>query len=250
MLRTYESSEFFSLILTSAQTFDILSRLGIDFWIANLNLTKPEAKEKKLFNQTALSALYSVDVVSICLSIFLLIWLTVGDTFFTNEARVNKDLIIFCTILICLNESLAGISWEIFLLSGRTKLFALRSALYHPLKLFFALIGALLGGLNFAIAGYASIGFIQLIGIRKYANYLLEARENKAQVSLSKQLIKQGLPFFATNAVNSAIFLPLLAEVATSSGFKEVGFLRIGQLFVQFFYPTSGGFSSYSVYQT
>ena len=224
----------FGLILSTAQTFEILTRAGIDFGLQH-ELTKSETKEEETFNQTVASALSTVDFLSICLGGVLLVWLLFDNFLASKGASVDRELIIFCAVIICLSESLTSISWEAFLLSGKTKLYALRSAVYHPIKILFAVIAASIGGLNMAVAGYTLIGALQAIIIRRYTNFLIHAKNTKAQIRTSKKLIKKGLPFFATNAINSCVFLPLLAEVATSTGFKEVGFLRIGQFVVQLF---------------
>ncbi len=226
----------FSFILTTAQTFEIIARFGIDYGMQyNLTNEKYVNQNTNSFASTCRSALRTVDILILIFAFCLLIWIFPLKGLLPANLSLSRDLVAVITIAVCSFEAIASLSWEIFLVAGKTKLFALRVAALAPLKLLSALIGAQIAGSSGALIGYLSMSGIQTILIRSYTRNFIGRSHIKANFTESIKLIKTGLPFYATNAVNSAVFLPLLANVASSSGFQDIGYLRIGQLIVQVF---------------
>lgn len=226
----------FGFCLAAAQTFELITRFGIDYGM-QCALTSKEVTEGTN-NQSAdisKSAMNSVDIITIILSTGLLIWIFLFQGLIPFNESSNRDFLAITAVLICSIEGFTSLSWEVFLVMGKTKLFALRTAAFTPLRLFSALAGAQVGGISTALMSYASMSGAQMLFIRQRVSKLANHKQAKAKLQNSADLIKSGLPFYLTNAINSAIFLPLLASVADSSGMAEIGYLRIGQLLVQIF---------------
>ena len=226
----------FGFCLAVAQAFEMIARFGIDYGM-QCALTNKEVTEKAN-NQSAdisKSAMNSVDIITVILSAGLLIWIFPFQGLIPTNESSSRDLIAITTVVICSLEGFTSLSWELFLVMGKTKLYALRTAAVAPLRLFAALAGAQAGGISGALMSYASMSGAQMLFIRRHVTKLADHKQAKAEIEHSANLIKSGLPFYLTNAINSAVFLPLLASVAASSGLAEIGYLRIGQLLVQLF---------------
>jgi O-antigen/teichoic acid export membrane protein len=54
-------------------------------------------------------------------------------------------------------------------------------------------------------------------------------------LSLWRDLLRRGLPFYGANLLSSLVFFPLLLSLAHQAGLADVGFLRIGQILQQLF---------------
>ena len=226
----------FGFCLAAAQAFELIARFGIDYGM-QCALTSKEITEGAN-NQGAdisKSAMNSVDVITVLLSAGLLIWIFRFQGLIPADNSSSRNLVAIITVAICSLEGFTSLSWEVFLVMGKTKLYALRTAVLAPLRLVAALAGAQAGGISGALMSYASMSGVQMLFIRRHVTRLADHKQAKAKLQHSADLIKSGLPFYLTNAINSAVFLPLLASVAASSGLAEIGYLRIGQLLVQLF---------------
>jgi O-antigen/teichoic acid export membrane protein len=226
----------FGFCLAAAQAFELIARFGIDYGM-QCALTSKEITEGAN-NQGAdisKSAMNSVDVITVLLSAGLLIWIFPFQGLIPADNSSSRNLVAITTVAICSLEGFTSLSWEVFLVMGKTKLYALRTAVLAPLRLVAALAGAQAGGISGALMSYASMSGVQMLFIRRHVTRLANHKQAKAKLQHSADLIKSGLPFYLTNAINSAVFLPLLASVAASSGLAEIGYLRIGQLLVQLF---------------
>ena len=226
----------FGFCLAAAQAFELIARFGIDYGM-QCALTSKEITEGAN-NQGAdisKSAMNSVDVITVLLSAGLLIWIFPFQGLIPADNSSSRNLVAIITVAICSLEGFTSLSWEVFLVMGKTKLYALRTAVLAPLRLVAALAGAQAGGISGALMSYASMSGVQMLFIRRHVTRLANHKQAKAKLQHSADLIKSGLPFYLTNAINSAVFLPLLASVAASSGLAEIGYLRIGQLLVQLF---------------
>ena len=226
----------FGFCLAAAQAFELIARFGIDYGM-QCALTSKEITEGAN-NQGAdisKSAMNSVDVITVLLSAGLLIWIFPFQGLIPADNSSSRNLVAIITVAICSLEGFTSLSWEVFLVMGKTKLYALRTAVLAPLRLVAALAGAQAGGISGALMSYASMSGVQMLFIRRHVTRLANHKQAKVKLQHSADLIKSGLPFYLTNAINSAVFLPLLASVAASSGLAEIGYLRIGQLLVQLF---------------
>ena len=226
----------FGFCLAAAQAFELIARFGIDYGM-QCALTSKEITEGAN-NQGAdisKSAMNSVDVITVLLSAGLLIWIFRFQGLIPADNSSSRNLVAIITVAICSLEGFTSLSWEVFLVMGKTKLYALRTAVLAPLRLVAALAGAQAGGISGALMSYASMSGVQMLFIRRHVTRLANHKQAKVKLQHSADLIKSGLPFYLTNAINSAVFLPLLASVAASSGLAEIGYLRIGQLLVQLF---------------
>ena len=227
----------FGFCLAAAQAFELIARFGIDYGM-QCALTSKEVTEGTN-NQGAdisKSAMNSVDVITILLTAGLLIWIFPFQGLIpADNNSSSRNLVAITTVVICSLEGFTSLSWEVFLVMGKTKLYALRTAAFAPLRLISALAGAQAGGISGALMSYASMSGAQMLFIRRHVTKLADHKQANAKLQHSANLIKSGLPFYLTNAINSAVFLPLLASVAASSGLAEIGYLRIGQLLVQLF---------------
>lgn len=226
----------FAFCLAAAQTFEIIARFGIDYGM-QCSLTSKEVTEGARSQSAGISksAMNAVDMITVLLSAGLLIWIFPFQGLIAADESSGRNLVAITTVVICSLEGFTSMSWEVFLVMGKTKLYALRTAALAPLRLLSALTGAQAGGISGALLGYASMSGAQTLFIRRHVTKLADHKKAKASLKQSFELIKSGLPFYLTNAINSAVFLPLLASVAASSGLKEIGYLRIGQLLVQLF---------------
>ena len=171
-------------------------------------------------------------VISICLLLWIGGWQRAFSNINTDESRLGSSLL----LLIACSESLGGLPWDLLLIKGRTKLVALKQGLFAPVKLAAAVIGSYILGIEGALLGYAIASIGQVLWVKeKISPYLLKPGEKRNDWSKTWQLIKTGLPLYATNSIAAIVFLPLLAGVASAEGISDVGYLRIGQLVVQLF---------------
>ena len=226
----------FTLILNASQTFELLSRAGVDTGL-NYALTEQKGsddlnKEKSLIN----TALKIVRLTSCFLLALLLLWLGPGNGLLPIELDNNRSLIIIITSLICVAESLSGLPWDILLIKGEVNIVRLRQGLFAPLKLLAALMGASLGGVEESLTCYAAMAGIQAIWLDKRTKNICKIRTGSSgHLNEAKKLVGDGLGLYANNVLSAMVFLPLLANIANSSGLQSVGYLRAGQIVVQLF---------------
>lgn len=225
----------FNLVQTTAQTFELTARLGVDYGLS-CALTGPGADSLERQQILVFSGLRLVQLHACLLSVFLWIWTFVFSGLFPVVLPVDRGVAIASLILISISEALAGLPWDLFLISGNTRLVALRPALFAPLKLLGATLGAWFWGALGALVAYVFISGVQALWLQWRCLPLLpSSRHWHPNWTAAFSLVKMGLPLFASNAVASVIFLPLLAGVARTHGIAEVGYLRVGQIIVQIF---------------
>ncbi len=231
-----ESLGLFSLILTTSQTFEITVRGGVDYGLqCELTDHKKEHSDRNL-RAIASDAMRWISTATFVISICLLIWVSYWQGLLPMSMPMNRELAVGLLLLIACSESLGGLPWDLLLIKSRTKLVALRQGFFAPIRLVAAVIGSYILGIEGALVGYAVTSIGQSLWVRgKASPYLLKTGETRNDWSKTWQLIKTGLPLYATNSIAAIIFLPLLAGVATAEGISDVGYLRIGQLVVQLF---------------
>ena len=231
-----ESLGLFTLILTTSQTFEITIRGGIDYGL-QCELTDHSKKlSDHRLRAIATDAMRWISTATVVISICLLLWIGGLQGLFPISIPMNRDLAVGLLLLIACSESLGGLPWDLLLIKGRTKLVALKQGLFAPVKLAAAVIGSYILGIEGALLGYAIASIGQVLWVReRISPYLLKPGEKRNDWSNTWQLIKTGLPLYATNSIAAIVFLPLLAGVASAEGISDVGYLRIGQLVVQLF---------------
>jgi len=226
----------FSLILTTAQTFELTAQVGMDYGVS-CALTGPGAtqlREKR--QQIAATAMRFVGFTSAILALVLWVWIMQFNGLQLEDREVSRSLVAAGVVGISLLESLASLPWVLFLILGQTRLVALRQGLFAPARLLMALVGGWLSAASGAIVGYAIMSGLQFIWLQRQCNKLfLMSKVPKLRIGQCWQLIKSGLPLYISNALAGLIFLPLLADVASVAGIADVGYLRIGQMVVQLF---------------
>ena len=227
----------FGLILSSSQAFEITARGGVDYGL------QCKLSEKETINPESITkaAIRWVEIATPILSGLLLIWVIPFQGLLPNTLPVPRPALTLLLLLICIFESLGGLSWDLFIVHGQTRLAALRQGLFAPSKLLSAAVGAGLYGVSGALIGYGLMSGIQTIWLRNRCRLFWKPELlQKTSWSQIWQLVKSGLPLYGTNALNSLVFLPLLAEVANNAAITDVGYLRIGQLMVQIFNMVPG----------
>ena len=226
----------FSLVLSTAQTFELTARGGVDYGLS-CSLTGDGASQPP--EQRAASSLAALRLVqgsTLVLATGLWLWVAPLGGLLPNSLPIPRHAASTALVLIASLEALGGLSWDLFLIAGRTKLVAMRQGVFAPVKLLAAWAGGGAGGAGGALAGYAIASALQAAWLQQQCQSLLPASKpwlpnwNKAW-----ELIQVGFPLYATNALSSLIFLPLLAGVAKTQGIADVGYLRVGQIVVQLF---------------
>ena len=226
----------FALILNASQTFELLSRAGVD---SGLTYALTEQKGKNDLNQEQSlidTALKVVRITSCFLLALLLLWLGPGKGLIPIKLDDNRSLIIVIASLICLAESLSGLPWDILLIKGEVNIVRLRQGLFTPLKLLAALMGAWLGGIAESLICYAVMAGIQAIWLDQRTKNICKIQHGSAlQWNQVKKLVGDGLGLYTNNVLSAMVFLPLLANIANISGLQSIGYLRAGQIIVQIF---------------
>ena len=231
-----DSLGLFSLVLTTSQTFEVTVRGGVDYGL-QCELTNQDNKvSDQDLKRTASAALKWISVATALIGLFLLLWVGYWKGLLPIAMPMSRELAIGLLLIIACSESLGGLPWDLLLIKGRSKLVSLKQGLFAPIKLAAAAIGGYCLGIEGALTGYALTSVGQTIWIRKQVKpYLLSNGALFSGWSTTWQLIRTGLPLYATNSISAIVFLPLLAGVAVSAGISDVGYLRIGQLVVQLF---------------
>jgi O-antigen/teichoic acid export membrane protein len=231
-----DSLGLFSLVLTTSQTFEITVRGGVDYGL-QCELTNEQAKlSEHDLQRVASAALQWISGATVFISMVLVLWVGYWQGLLPNTMPMVRELSIGLLLIICCSESLGGLPWDLLLIKGKSKLVSLKQGLFAPVKLAAAVIGGYFQGIEGALIGYALTSIGQTAWVRrKVRPYLLSSGNLVARWSTTWNLIKIGLPLYATNSISAVVFLPLLAGVAVSAGISDVGYLRIGQLVVQLF---------------
>ena len=234
----------FSLVLSTAQTFELTARFGVDYGLS-CALTGPEADTSRAqLASTAFAALRLVQLLTGVLALALWLWITVFGGLLPAILPMDRGGATTALILIASLEALACLPWELFLITGQTRLVSLRQGLFAPAKLLGACLGGSAAGIGGALMGYAIVSAIQTIWLLRHCHTLFPwPRRWQPHWGRAWQLVRLGAPLFGSNALASLVFLPLLADVARSAGIADVGYLRVGQIIVQLFTLLPGAFA-------
>jgi O-antigen/teichoic acid export membrane protein len=227
----------FNIFLTTIQTFEVTSQGGLDYGLS-CKLVDTEPKSEDYLKSQSLQALKILNAFIFITSIPFAIWLFINRDIFEAISSALIFLGFGAIIITCVSESFASLRWQVLLLWGQTKLYALRQGVLVPIKLTAAYLGAVIGGLAGSISGYALITAMQNLWLTKKLAFLNTPKSNPDDLSANTNnlsLIKEGFPLYITNTISALVFLPLLGTVALDAGLDDVGYLRIGQLIVQAF---------------
>ena len=226
----------FALVLNASQTFELLSRAGVDTGLAYA-LTEQKVDSDLNEEQSLVeSALLVIRTTSCFFLALLLLWLGPGKGLLPIDLESNRALIAIIASLICVAESLSGLPWDILLIKGEINVVRLRQGLFTPLKLLAALMGAWLGGVVESLSCYAAMAGIQAIWLDKRTKNICKIQSgNNVRWKKIKKLVGDGLGLYANNVLSAIVFLPLLADIANIAGLQSVGYLRAGQIIVQVF---------------
>ena len=227
----------FNIFLTTIQAFEVTSQGGLDYGLS-CRLVDTEPKSDAYLRTQSLQALRILNAFILIASFPLTIWLFINRAIFEPISEAFIFLGIGAIISTCICESFASLRWQILLLWGRTKLYALRQGILLPIKLIAAYLGAVIAGLAGSISGYALITVLQNWWLTKklgFLNNTLSDLNDRKKLKTDLSLIKTGFPLYLTNTISALVFLPLLGTVALDAGLDDVGYLRIGQLIVQAF---------------
>lgn len=226
----------FSLVLSTAQTFELTARGGVDYGLS-CALTGPEASRSvEQRSATAFSALRLVQLSTLALAAALWIWVMPLGGLLPTTLPLERTWVAAALVLIASLEALGGLPWDLFLIAGQTRLVALRQGIFAPLKLLGAWLGGLLGGAGGALLGYGLVSLGQAGWLLRRCQSLLPWPDRwLPDWEQAWTLVRLGAPLYGTNALSSLVFLPLLAGVAKTQGIADVGYLRVGQIVVQLF---------------
>ena len=227
----------FNLVTTTVQTCDTLVRCGCDYAL-NFELGgEPEALDKKSGSQLVHALAQICSAMTILFAAVVGVWAVYGQGLLPLAMPASKRVIAICLLLLMiLFEGISASSWEVLLVSHRTALLALKHGLFYPLRLLAAAIGAYLLGTLGAMCGWIFIALVQCFWLK----WILQSRWKPFELwpplwGSLKQLLRRGLPFYASNLLSSLIFYLLLLKVAAGAGLAEVGYLRTGQILQQVF---------------
>ena len=227
----------FNIFLTTIQTFEVTSQGGLDYGLS-CKLVDTEPKSEGYLKSQSLQALKILNRFIFITSIPFAIWLFINKDIFEAIGSTFIFLGFGAIIISCICESFASLRWQILLLWGQTKLYALRQGVLLPIKLIAAYLGAIVAGLAGSISGYALVTALQNWWLSKkiaFLNTPAPKADGISHLTTHLSLIKEGFPLYITNTISALVFLPLLGTVAFDAGLDDVGYLRIGQLVVQAF---------------
>lgn len=225
-----------TLVLTTAQTFEISALGGVDYGVSCALTGKDAAETTEARQKIAAAATRFVGVTTFFLAVVLWLWLVPFEGLLPADLGDSRSWISLGLVGISIIESLGSLPWVFFLILGQTRIVALRQGLFAPTRLVGALCGSLIAAAPGAIGGYALISFLQWIWLRQRCKALLHSlTHQRVRIREIWSLVRAGLPLYVANSLAGLVFLPLLANVANSEGVNEVGYLRIGQMVVQMF---------------
>ena len=223
-------------MLTTCQTFEITARGGVDYGLS-CELTESTAKRSESEKASvAESAIRIVQLSTLVLATALWIWVVPFEGLLPIGLRISRGVAAIALVLIAALESLGGLPWDLLLIAGETKRFALRQGLFAPLKLFIALVGATSFGVTGALTGYGLASAAQLLWLQRICRPLWSwPKRLWPDWQQARVLMRSGVALYGTNTLAALVFLPLVSKVAKDAGVDEVGFLRVGQIMVQVF---------------
>ena len=226
----------FSLVLTTCQTFELTARGGVDYGLSCALTGTDAGRTAQERGSVATSALQVVQLTTLILGIALWVWVLPFQGLLPSSLPLGRASTTLALVTIAALESLGGLPWDLLMIAGQTRLVALRQGLFAPLKLMSALLGATLAGAAGALVGYGLMSGAQLLWLQHHCHTLFPRPDRRLpDWPQAWSLIRSGAPLYATNALASLVFLPLLAGVAQGTGVADVGYLRVGQLVVQLF---------------
>ena len=227
----------FNLVTTTVQTSDTLVRCGGDYSL-NFELGgQPEAPQTERGAELVrgLAQLCSLTTALICVGVANWVWWGQG-LFPTSLKASHRPILTGLLLLMIASEGISASAWEVLLVSHRTAQLALRQGLFFPMRLLFAAVGALFGGVCMAMGGWTLISIFQCIWLKTVLADLWKPFQIWPFLGSSlRRLLKRGLPFYAANLLASMIFYPLLLKVASGYGLTDIGYLRVGQILQQLF---------------
>ena len=227
----------FNLVTTTVQTSDTLLRCGSDYSLnyelgGERDATRTERGRQFI---RAVSQLCGITTFLTCILVFIWVWLGKG-LFPSSIPTPQRSALILLLLIMIACEGASSAAWEALLASHRTSLFAFRQGLFFPLRLLSAAIGGFFGGVIGAMCGWSLIGVIQCFWLKSALGDLWQPLHIWPLLSKRlHQLLRRGLPFYASNLLSSIIFYPLLLKVAYASGLSDIGYLRVGQILQQLF---------------
>jgi O-antigen/teichoic acid export membrane protein len=234
----------FSLILSTSQTFELLSRAGVDYGLTCALTDKDNEHDEGEYQSLVNIALQIARTTTWVLLLILILWLGPGKGLLPIDIESKRYLIIIIVGIICVSESLSGLPWDILLVRGKIKIVRLRHSLFVPLKLTAALLGAWSGGIMASLLCYSAMSGVQSFWLNRQVIARKKPIANaQIQWKKVKKLLGDGLPLYISNALSAIVFLPLLADIATISGLQSVGYLRAGQIVTQVFTLIPGALS-------
>ena len=226
----------FALILSTSQTFELLSRAGVDYGLTCALTDKDNEHGAGEYEFIVNIALQIVRTTTWVLLLILILWLGPGKGLLPIDIKSNRNLLIILVGIICVSESLSGLPWDILLVRGKIEIVRLRHSLFVPLKLAAALLGAWSGGIMISLLCYSTMACVQSFWLNRQVVAIKKPIAHaQMQWKEVKKLLGDGLPLYISNALSAIVFLPLLADIATISGLQSVGYLRAGQIVAQVF---------------
>ena len=112
----------FGLILSSSQTFEIAARGGVDYGL-QCKLSEKDNKNPEIVTKAAIRY---VELVTPLLLGLLFIWVVPFKGLLPTTLIIPRAALTLLLLIICVFESLGGLSWDLFIVHGQTRLAALR----------------------------------------------------------------------------------------------------------------------------
>ena len=229
----------FALIFNAVQSFELFTKLGLDYSLS-LSLTEAlpdKPTDRSQANEQTIQMVLAILLVSVSVGCFLFwLWMSPGSNYLPETLGPSRNLVVGYLLLICLLESISSFCWDTFISLAKTQFVALRFAIFIPIKLFSFLLGCLLNGFETGLAAYAMTSFVVLIVLLfRMPSRSIRIKLNFAAFPKCFELISSGFGLYIVNALTALVYLPLWASLAASSGFDQLGYLRVGQLMVQGF---------------
>ena len=231
----------YALALNAIQSFDLFTKLGLDYGLS-LELTSSRKyksySEFSDFELKVINQSLSLIIISSLVGAFAFgLWLLPGDAYLPQQQLVNQRTITSVLLLIaCFVESINSFFWDILLAKALTRKYSIRTGIVAPLKIAFYAFGYFLAGAvgAFGLLVISSAAtwciLLRLLPLRLGASYRF-----RVNLQLCRHLLSRGKSLYFANTINALVFLPLWSSLASTSGLSSVGYLRIGQLMVQLF---------------
>lgn len=227
----------FNLVTTTVQTTDTVVRCGGDYAL-NFELGgHPDAVNTESGVELAHAFVQICSWMTGLACVGFAVWIFSARGLFPTDLPESQRIFMTVLLLVMISsEGIAASAWEVLLVSHRTALLAMRQALFVPLRLLSAALGALIAGVFGAMMAWSFVALAQCLWLSRVLGDLWQPLKICSPIFRSiHRLLRRGLPFYGANLVASLIFYPLLLMVAKSNGLAEIGYLRIGQILQQLF---------------